>query len=155
MIPPCQADPISFDVDPDNGTPHPPINQLVHACLTRCPAFEWCKTQDHSDVYGVVAGSYKPHPLAELTVIRNPSVRKAADYLASVIATLNPGDEIPSQREVCEATGINRAAVRTAIGLLAAAGAIAPGSSTGRGTRYVVAEPSPDQDAPVLAGAAA
>lgn len=126
LLPPCVADPVSYDVDPVSGVPHTPVNQLVQACLTRCPVYADCARLPHVDVYGVVAGQYRPWPPEPPDYVRgSPALRQAIQHILSILPATTPGARLPSQRDLSAACGVSRPIVIRALEILSENGVIA------------------------------
>lgn len=124
---PCQADPVSFDLDPDHGAPHLPVAQLQALCMS-CPMLRLCRELDHTDVYGVVAGRYRPHPVdLDSPVAGSPKYRQAMEYLLQLVDVARPGDKLPTVREISDHTNVYRHAVIAALNQLASQGLITAG----------------------------
>jgi hypothetical protein len=131
MITPCQADPVSYDLDPEHGAPHPPVEQLVHACLTRCHLYNWCSQQPRDRVYGVVAGEHRQPPFtvtdwdARLCDLETRTATyRVVEHVARLARNAEPGAILPTQVEIADACGVTRVTVRSALRRLADLGLV-------------------------------
>lgn len=121
-LPPCLVDPEAWDVDPGPGRgPHPPIDQLIQACLTQCPAIVKCRALDRGDCYGVVAGQYRPWPAPAIlaTAFRQGAMSRVAAAVRVTVEHSKPGQVLPQAAELARLYGVSGTTVRSALLALA------------------------------------
>lgn len=119
-IPPCAADPESWDLDPSLA-PHPPVEQLVNACLSQCPALALCRQLDRGDCYGVVAGEFRPWPDAKslAAAFRSGTMSRVITGVRASIANAHPGTVLPGAQDLARLYGCSDTTVRSALRWLA------------------------------------
>lgn len=150
---PCRADEQSWDQDPSpEFTPHPPVHQLIHACVAQCPILQRCteyveSLADFEKPYGVVAGVYRPWPGDSIVTARSTSAAtmRAVHHLQKVIAQMQPGDRMPTIRQVMDDLTMSRNPVRAAYTHLVAQRVLV--LPRNRNHPYTVAEPLRVEDA--------
>lgn len=140
---PCQLDPEAFDVDPGtrrrDANP-PDVQALIQACRTACPILDLCAANaadpDTAEMYGVVAGEYRPWPgdTVVLTINQKTAKGRVIAGLTEIVETLNPGDPVPSAVDLARLYGVARTTALSALRCLAGEGILTrPG---GYGHRY-------------------
>lgn len=67
-----------------------------------------------------------------LNIARTPRYQEIEEYLRQLIATLRPGDPLPSDKDLCASFGVSRMTARQAVSVLVEAGLIR--RETGKGT---------------------
>lgn len=119
LKPPCYADPVSYDLDRGIGTPHPPVEQLIQLCRTQCAFLDWCRSRyaARDDVFGVVAGEYRPWPQdsAVATLHRSTVLRRIVAAIRDELDDLAPGEALPSCSQLAREFGTSRVTVRAAL----------------------------------------
>lgn len=123
LKPPCHADPADWDQDPGREfTPHSPVHQLIHLCLTQCPALERCRALDKGDCFGVVAGRYRPWPDPSrlASMYQAGGAMRVAGAVRIEVEGLKPGTEIRTAAELAREHGVSKTTVGKALRWLAA-----------------------------------
>lgn len=122
MRPPCLSDRASWDLDPSEGAPHVPVDQMIDACLSQCPTLDLCRQLDRGDCYGVVAGRLRPWPTDTqlATVATSRTLKRVIAGIRADADALDAGDPLPDISELSRLYTTSRTTVRAALRWLAA-----------------------------------